>query len=438
MYNKKIVSFSLICFFFISVQAQVSFQKLGLENKNVSSIGYYDGILAVGTIGNGVYCRNTIIDTNWSFLGLDSAEVHTVYPHKSGPLGWAIGAGLNPDSCYPHFIYCSYMGNSFNVLDRGITDTLANIIHELDGFPDPTVCGETYAAAGGALLRRNFNDTVWIPIYSTTDEGYVRTVKSHNDYPGVVMVGGSEGIAGRLLLKSLDFGDSWEWLSPPEYIVDIDFAGDSAQTIFLVAGNVYRSLDAGNSWDEIFNTGGIWIKKVIYQPNSSIIWIGGSDDVFSGNSVLFYSRDLGLNWQQVLLNIQNPVIDMELAQDGWLYIATPDSGIFRLDTDFITSIKEKGISKPQDFILEQNYPNPFNPTTNISYYLAGISKVKIIIYNLDGHKVRTLVDGQKGGGFYNVQWDGKNDNGNQVATGIYIYRFEARDFIKSQKMILMK
>jgi len=88
--------------------------------------------------------------------------------------------------------------------------------------------------------------------------------------------------------------------------------------------------------------------------------------------------------------------------------------------------------------LAQNYPNPFNPVTNIKFQLPEITDVKLVVYNVIGQKIKTLVKGQKNIGYYNIQWDGINDNGHQVATGIYIYRFEAGDYVKSQKMILMK
>ena len=108
-----------------------------------------------------------------------------------------------------------------------------------------------------------------------------------------------------------------------------------------------------------------------------------------------------------------------------------------VNLDVISGLKE-ALQIPTTFEISSNYPNPFNPVTNIRYQLPEISDVKLVVYNLIGQKIRTLVDGQKNIGYYNIQWDGLNDNGHQAATGIYIYRFEAGDFVKSQKMILMK
>ena len=93
---------------------------------------------------------------------------------------------------------------------------------------------------------------------------------------------------------------------------------------------------------------------------------------------------------------------------------------------------------PTTFAISQNYPNPFNPTTSIKYQLPQTADVTITIYNLLGQKVRTLVNDKKEAGFYEVEWNGLNDHNVQVATGLYIYRIQAADFIQSRKMLLLK
>ncbi len=93
---------------------------------------------------------------------------------------------------------------------------------------------------------------------------------------------------------------------------------------------------------------------------------------------------------------------------------------------------------PAEFSLHQNYPNPFNPTTAISYQLPAASDVKLKIYNTLGQLVKTLVSQKQSAGNYAVQWNGSNDLGEKVASGIYIYRIQAGDFIQSRKLVLMK
>ncbi|MCK4404108.1 MAG: T9SS type A sorting domain-containing protein [candidate division Zixibacteria bacterium] len=93
---------------------------------------------------------------------------------------------------------------------------------------------------------------------------------------------------------------------------------------------------------------------------------------------------------------------------------------------------------PKEFDLRQNYPNPFNPTTIIEYALPKVSQVKIRIYNILGQKVRNLVDEPQEPGYKTIHWDGKDDGGNEVSSGVYFYRIEAGDFVKCKKMTLLK
>jgi hypothetical protein len=96
------------------------------------------------------------------------------------------------------------------------------------------------------------------------------------------------------------------------------------------------------------------------------------------------------------------------------------------------------IALPKEFALEQNYPNPFNPTTTIRYTIPAQSKVVIKVYNMLGQQVRTIVNENKPAGRYQIVWDGKNEFGNAVASGIYLYRLQAGSVVKARKMLLIK
>jgi hypothetical protein len=91
-----------------------------------------------------------------------------------------------------------------------------------------------------------------------------------------------------------------------------------------------------------------------------------------------------------------------------------------------------------------NYPNPFNPSTTINYEIAKDASVKMEIYDAMGRKVRALVDGSKSAGYYSVVWNGRDDQGREVASGVYLYRFVAsptsgeKPFTQSGKLVLMK
>lgn len=93
---------------------------------------------------------------------------------------------------------------------------------------------------------------------------------------------------------------------------------------------------------------------------------------------------------------------------------------------------------PQRFELSQNYPNPFNPSTHIRFELPKAAAVTLTIYNSLGQEVRRLVDGLKPAGYHTVIWNGKDQNGRAVPSGVYHYRLQAGDFIATKKMVLAK
>ncbi len=94
--------------------------------------------------------------------------------------------------------------------------------------------------------------------------------------------------------------------------------------------------------------------------------------------------------------------------------------------------------RPSEFDLSQNYPNPFNPTTKIEFTLAKSGFVTLQIYDVRGRKVRTLVSEELSSGYKSVLWDGKNEAGKDVASGVYFYQLKVGDFSEPKKMLLLK
>ena len=107
----------------------------------------------------------------------------------------------------------------------------------------------------------------------------------------------------------------------------------------------------------------------------------------------------------------------------------------------LNSIAAQGLEvtvAPEKFALLQNYPNPGNPSTVISYSLAENSEVNLTIYNTLGQAVRTLVDGHQTANIYKVVWDGRDDSGKEVASGVYFYRLVAGKFSATKRLIVLK
>ena len=120
--------------------------------------------------------------------------------------------------------------------------------------------------------------------------------------------------------------------------------------------------------------------------------------------------------------------DAVYAEVNYGNFSTINNGIRRIGSDEI----------PKTFALEQNYPNPFNNQTEIVYQLAEAVYVNLVIYNTLGHKIRTLVFENQDAGIYTVNWDGKDEQGNEISSGVYIYRLETSKFNDVKKMMLVK
>lgn len=124
-----------------------------------------------------------------------------------------------------------------------------------------------------------------------------------------------------------------------------------------------------------------------------------------------------------------------------LYAPVVQTGLYAAFTaQIITDVKddEFGDILPFRFELSQNYPNPFNPITTIKYSLPKRSHVVIEVYNSLGQKVRTLVNREESVGSYTITWNGTNASGKSVSTGVYLYRFQAGEYIETKKMLLLK
>ena len=104
----------------------------------------------------------------------------------------------------------------------------------------------------------------------------------------------------------------------------------------------------------------------------------------------------------------------------------------------ITAIDEKTLALPKTFVLKQNHPNPFNPETGIKYQLSISAEVTLTVFDMLGRKIRTLVNTQQTAGSYEIVWNGRNDAGETVGSGIYLYRLSASGQQQVKKMLLVR
>lgn len=158
----------------------------------------------------------------------------------------------------------------------------------------------------------------------------------------------------------------------------------------------------------------------------------------------FYSSDypVVLKWQLAKTPIQKYKMTdgfngevlgaVQLSESGSLTINDP-----RIETVVIKSVSIEP-SLPTSYTLEQNYPNPFNPETKIDFALVEQGRMKVVVYNVLGGKVRTLIDQVMEPGYHSVHWDGRNQNGEMVQSGIYFYKMTTPGFTQIRKMLLIR
>ena len=190
--------------------------------------------------------------------------------------------------------------------------------------------------------------------------------------------------------------------------------------------------------------------RIVFQYSQISTDISVTNEEFTGERLLLSKKESELghmliefgylsekNQKQIDINTEYFTKDNSIVTISYLFLA----GEKKIVGQGIKIIELQAI--PEKFDLLQNYPNPFNPYTTVSYDLPTDSRVSLVIYDILGREVRTLVDGNKMAGYHSIVWDGRKRNGIPLSTGAYIYRIHTRGvdgslYSKTQKMLLLK
>ncbi|MCF6269102.1 MAG: T9SS type A sorting domain-containing protein [Melioribacteraceae bacterium] len=206
----------------------------------------------------------------------------------------------------------------------------------------------------------------------------------------------------------------------------------------------------------------VWIKANNLVPDSAAMYpttwaVGFTYGFFKGNgnndgwnSVDGYPKDMqfvfpnvtSFDWTQYYIDIDVPDNADAKTIAIRLHPYSRFTGTIYFDDLMIEVIGvtdvEPGSQLPDVFAVHQNYPNPFNPSTTISYTIPKTSKVSVKVFDILGREVVSLLDEVQVRGAYDVVWNGKNNFGEIVGSGIYFYRVETEKFAQVMKMILLK
>jgi photosystem II stability/assembly factor-like uncharacterized protein len=200
--------------------------------------------------------------------------------------------------------------------------------------------------------------------------------------------------------------------------------------------HIFRTTNLGSTWQDISNNlPEAPINVVLVDPHHT-------DRLYIGTDVgCYFTTNTGTTWQTMGANLPNAAVsDMQLHAPTRIARAfTHGRSMWEINLDdlVVTNVAGQG-EVPARFSLAQNYPNPFNPATTIAYEVPVQGTVTLIVYDAAGREVRTLVDGTIAAGSYSVTWDGRNQAGDLVASGVYLYRLVVGNEMKTRKMLLAR
>jgi hypothetical protein len=211
---------------------------------------------------------------------------------------------------------------------------------------------------------------------------------------------------------------------------------------------------------------GVWGQETINYPVSYILTHGlyGSNILFDSENTMFAIsqaayRDPRISWIKengdagyadipyrysvilqdfVILNNEIYVYYYD-GYSGYPYNQPATLKEAKIDiSDLLTAVDETETQLPQEFILHQNYPNPFNPVTTIKFSVPHTSYLNLKIFDLLGREVKDLLNDEVRPGIHTIQWDGTDNNGQKVTSGIYIYKLSSNNFTSIKKLLLLK
>lgn len=292
------------------------------------------------------------------------------------------------------------------------------------------------AGDNGTILRGTNFGLNWAVIPSGSSKK-LNAVSAHLDETEFVVAAGEKGT----ILRSTNSGLNWINVSLPDtninlYGINPAAIGSTYINPFYICGSqgrIYKSTNYGANW-VLINSGTSNTLRSIYFTSDDSGFVTGDNGTIrmttnGGNSWFtdtYFSNVTGSIKTPTLFSLF-PQKFIALSGSNTLYIASEDSVIS------VIGINQVSTEIPKEFSLSQNYPNPFNPKTIINFQLTISSDVKLIVYDLSGREIETLVNEQLKPGTYKVDF-----NGSKYSSGVYFYQLAAENFSQTKRMVLVK
>ncbi len=285
--------------------------------------------------------------------------------------------------------------------------------------------------------------------------GKVNTFKELLSYYPNIEAGATFSVAGTIwtFLGSIPAShhERYGYVAPT--LFDSTIVSGMQWSVFYVSGHTadpgifYESYpDSGYSVDNLVPAPPTGLAAIIQGRNVQLSWDDSSDPDFDYFAV-YRSTTPGFTpspANRIGYSSNPEYVDSNLVNGTHYYklTATDFSGneggpSLELPIN-ITSVREEEGAVPKVFALFQNYPNPFNPYTQIKFSVANRTKVGLSVYNILGQRVKTLLDEEMEAGNYVATWDGKDEKGYDVSSGIYFYKLNTKEFTQTKKMLLVR
>ena len=292
------------------------------------------------------------------------------------------------------------------------------------------------AGDNGTILRGTNFGLNWAVIPSGTTRKLF-AVSSHLDEIQFVVAVGEKGT----ILRSTNSGLNWINVSIPDttisfYSINPAAIGLTYINPFYICGSqgkIYKSTNYGANW-VLKNSGTTSTLRSIYFTSDDSGAVTGDNGTVrmttNGGDTWFtdpYFNNVSGNITSISKMPSSSRTYTALSNNNTLYIASEDSNIVFIGVNQISS------EVPYGFSLSQNYPNPFNPSSKIRFQISKLSAVKIVVYDISGKEIETLVNEQLKAGTYEVDWNGSNHS-----SGVYFYQMLTSNYSETRKMVLVK
>lgn len=250
-----------------------------------------------------------------------------------------------------------------------------------------------------------------------------------NTYNNYLYIGANYNGTETRILRSTDFGTTWTVLNPgiSKKLTSLFFVRPE---IGMIGGDnyIYYTTNSGNNWNLSEN--------LPYTPN----FVGSVTDTYSIYNFYMKTDSIGLQtiyrgWSWTYWDVELSGIRGIRHMQGvdWEIYAVGDSGKIYFRPILYPLVRKIGNEVPGIYNLYQNYPNPFNPSTSIRFDLKNSSNVKLIVYNIQGKEITTLVNEKLNIGSYEVDWTASG-----YPSGVYFYKLVTDEFVNTKKMVLLK